>query len=172
LTQRAHSVIGLLSVCRYDTRIFSLATLLCSSLIYNSLGSVDEAAISNLSFIANLTKHIRLKVAESGSGGGGGAGGEGEADESQEFKNFFPSFTWVVRDFALDLVDAAGDEITASDYLERALMSQRGLDRETMERNRVRQMLQVRRAGRGGAGRGGAGRGGAGRGGGWVESAG
>ena len=29
-----------------------------------------------------------------------------------------PSFVWVVRDFQLELVDEAGNEITPSDYLE------------------------------------------------------
>ena len=87
---------------QYDARIFSLATLLCSKLIYNrwvsfcssdccslifphhSQGSVDENAISNLSFIANLTKHIRIK-AQTGEEGQ-------EEDESQAFQDFFPSF--------------------------------------------------------------------------------
>ena len=44
----------------YDTRIFSLATLLCSTLVYNSLGSIDENAINNLSFVANLAQHIKV----------------------------------------------------------------------------------------------------------------
>ena len=34
------------------------------------------------------------------------------------------SFIWVVRDFALDLVDEYGTEITSDEYLERALSTQ------------------------------------------------
>ena len=37
-----------------------LSVLLCSKLIYNSLGSIDEDAISNLSFVANLTQMIHV----------------------------------------------------------------------------------------------------------------
>ncbi|KAG6965418.1 hypothetical protein JG688_00007204 [Phytophthora aleatoria] len=39
---------GLEASQQYDARIFSLATLLCSKLIYNSQGSVDEKAITNM----------------------------------------------------------------------------------------------------------------------------
>jgi Guanylate-binding protein, N-terminal domain len=42
-------------------RIFSLAILLSSFFIYNSVGSIDESALSNLSLVINLTKHIHLK---------------------------------------------------------------------------------------------------------------
>jgi len=117
---------------QYDARIFSLATLICSTLVYNSLGSVDEAAISNLSFIANLTKHIKVRSSNDGAVA---------AEDGQEFQKFFPSFLWVVRDFVLDLVDEDGDPITPSEYLERALVGQSGYDKATMERNRVRQMM-------------------------------
>lgn len=39
----------------YDTRIFSLVVLLSSTLLFNSRGSIDEAAISNLSMVTKLT---------------------------------------------------------------------------------------------------------------------
>jgi len=41
-----------------DSRIFSLALLLCSQFIYNSVGSIDENALENLSLIIHLTKNI------------------------------------------------------------------------------------------------------------------
>lgn len=113
-------------------RIFSLATLLCSTLVYNSLGSIDEGAISNLSFVANLSQHIRI------SDHGGGDAAELDA---HEYHKFFPSFVWVVRDFSLDLVDEYGTSITADEYLDRALATQVGFDPATTERNRVRQMM-------------------------------
>jgi hypothetical protein len=116
---------------QYDARIFSLATLLCSKLIYNSLGSVDENAISNLSFIANLTKHIRVSSSSENT----------EEDDTQIFQQFFPSFCWIIRDFALELEDEDGNEISPTEYLEKALAPQMGLSAEIMERNRVRQML-------------------------------
>lgn len=42
----------------HDVRIFSLAILLSSYFIYNSMGSIDETALQNLSLVINLTKHI------------------------------------------------------------------------------------------------------------------
>lgn len=46
----------------HDVRIFSLAILLSSFFLYNSVGSIDENALSNLSLVINLTKHIHLKA--------------------------------------------------------------------------------------------------------------
>jgi len=45
----------------HDMRIFSLALLLSSYFIYNSVGSIDENALSSLSLVVNLTKHIQFK---------------------------------------------------------------------------------------------------------------
>jgi hypothetical protein len=45
----------------HDVRIFSLAILISSYFIYNSVGSIDENALSSLSLVINLTKHIHLK---------------------------------------------------------------------------------------------------------------
>jgi hypothetical protein len=45
----------------HDVRIFSLAILLSSYFIYNSMGSIDENALSQLSLVINLTKNIQVK---------------------------------------------------------------------------------------------------------------
>lgn len=45
----------------HDIRIFSLAILLASYFIYNSMGSIDENAIQSLNLVVNLTKHIQIK---------------------------------------------------------------------------------------------------------------
>jgi len=139
---------GLEADQHYDTRIFSLATLLCSTLVYNSLGSIDEAAISSLSFIANLSRNIRvrdddelmpsttaLRTIRSG------AVACEDNQGTQEFHNFFPSFVWVVRDFVLDLVDECNNTISADEYLEKSLRPQVGFDAATTERNRIRSIL-------------------------------
>ena len=42
----------------HDMRIFSLALLLSSYFLYNSMGSIDENALSSLSLVVNITKHI------------------------------------------------------------------------------------------------------------------
>jgi len=45
----------------HDNKIFSLALLLASTFVYNSMGAIDENCIENLSLIINLTKHVHLK---------------------------------------------------------------------------------------------------------------
>ena len=40
----------------HDARIFLLALLLCSLLVYNSVGPIDENALNNLSLVINLSK--------------------------------------------------------------------------------------------------------------------
>lgn len=42
----------------YDTKIFTLAVLLSSFLIYNQFSVIDEKAISNLSLVTNLAQSI------------------------------------------------------------------------------------------------------------------
>ena len=87
----------------HDIRIFTLAILLSSYFIYNSVGGIDESAIQNLNFVINLSKFIKLKS------------GEGETDP-EELANLFPSFLWVLRDFSLQLIDDDGEIITANEY--------------------------------------------------------
>lgn len=46
----------------HDMRIFSLAVLLSSYFLYNSMGSIDENALQAMSFVTSLSKHIRCKT--------------------------------------------------------------------------------------------------------------
>ena len=78
----------------HDVRIFSLAILLSSYFIYNSVGSIDENAVQNLSLVINLTKHIHVK-----------SGAASDDIDPEEYSRYFPSFMWVVRDFTLQLID-------------------------------------------------------------------
>jgi len=74
-------------------RIFSLALLLSSYFLYNSVGSIDENALSSLSLVVNITKHIQFK-----------SSGEENSESEVDLENlveYMPSFMWVVRDFAL-----------------------------------------------------------------------
>jgi hypothetical protein len=127
----------------HDARIFSLAVLLSSLIVYNSVGVIDEDAITNLGFIANLTRHIQAKS----------EGNVDDEDISGDNDNIslsqvhdrqlpFPSFLWVLRDFALDLRDAeSGDVITAREYLEQSLAQQSSFSTDVQARNRVRRSL-------------------------------
>ena len=111
-------------------RIFSLAILISSYFVYNSVGSIDEQALQNLSLVVNLTKHIQLK-----------ADGVAEEIDPEEFSKYFPSFMWVVRDFTLQMVTEEGDKITSKDYLEKALKKQKGFSDQVESKNRIRRLL-------------------------------
>lgn len=112
----------------HDIRIFSLAVLLASSFLYNSVGSIDETALQNLSLVTNLTKHINLKT-----------NGQEEAAN-----DLMPTFTWVVRDFALQLVDEEGEPISAQEYLEKALEDRKGADEQNLVRNELKRVFPKR----------------------------
>jgi hypothetical protein len=87
----------------HDNKIFSLALLMSSTFIYNSSGAIDESSIENLNLILNLTKHIQLKNSDT------------EAYDEEFIERNFPSFYWVLRDFALKLENEAGHPITAQE---------------------------------------------------------
>lgn len=89
----------------HDCRIFALVLLISSMFIYNSVGTIDENAISNLSLVINLTKHIHIKS-------------KNEDMDTEDYASYFPSFLWVLRDFTLQLVDTEGGDITSTKYLE------------------------------------------------------
>ena len=46
----------------YDSRVFALAILLSSCFVYNSTGTIDGDALSRLSLVVNLTKHIHVRA--------------------------------------------------------------------------------------------------------------
>ena len=99
----------------HDIRIFTLAILLSSYFVYNSVGSIDENALQNLNFVINLSKFIHLK------------NGEKETDP-EELANLFPSFLWVLRDFSLQLIDDDGETIIPKEYLEKILEGTKNSD--------------------------------------------
>ncbi|KAM9114293.1 guanylate-binding protein 1-like isoform 4-T4 [Pangshura tecta] len=100
-----------------DTWIFALAVLLSGTLVYNSLGTIDQCALEQLHYVTELTERIKVKAA--------GEGGRQEGEDSAEFVRFFPAFVWAVRDFTLQL-QLDGREITEDEYLENALKRRQG----------------------------------------------
>lgn len=113
----------------HDTRIFLLALLLSSYFIYNSMGTIDENALQNISLIVNLSNEIQVKEREL-------------AANIDEIPKYFPSFLWVVRDFSLKLVDSIGDEINSKEYLEKALELQKGSSDAVENKNKIRRMIK------------------------------
>lgn len=116
----------------HDARIFSLALLLSSYFIYNSVGSIDESALQNLNLVVSLTKHIHIK-----------SQGKSEDIDPEEYSKYFPAFMWVVRDFTLQLVDEAGEIISSKEYLEKALQPQKGFSETVEQKNKIRKILKT-----------------------------
>lgn len=114
----------------HDSRIFSLALLISSFFIYNSVGTIDEQAISTLSLVANISKLVKTRSTDRD----GEAGDEAHEEEEEksaantaalssakELGELFPDFLWVVRDFSLQLRSENDEPLTADQYLEQAL---------------------------------------------------
>lgn len=76
-----------------DVKIFLMSTLLSSFMIYNSMGTIDEKALQGLGLIVNLSKILHKSQ---------------HSADSHELVNCFPSFLWLVRDFALRLENDKG----------------------------------------------------------------
>ena len=73
----------------HDFKIFCLTILTCSHFVYNTQFQIDRDAIDKLSKCIKLAENLKDK---------------NELLEPQDFQQIFPKFTWLVRDFALDLV--------------------------------------------------------------------
>ncbi len=93
------------------------------------MGSIDENAIQSLSFVINLSKHIQLKASE-------------KEDDPEDLAQLFPSFLWVLRDFALQLVDDSGDNITPKEYLEKVLDTSKAFY-EQDQKNKIRKLIKT-----------------------------
>ena len=113
----------------HDSKIFLLAILLSSYFIYNSMGTIDETALQSLNLVIHMAKEIKLT--EDG----------GELNEEDIACNF-PSFLWVVRDFALKLVNNDGIKLSPTEYLEKCLQPVKGISENVENKNKVRRMLK------------------------------
>ena len=120
-----------------DMVIFCLSLLLSSLFIYNSMKNIDESAIENLALVLNFAKKIQSKF-----------------NEVNDYANNFPSFLWVLRDFALELIDNQGNKVTTKQYLENALKEEninlisnnsynKGILEEMNKKNDIRKTLKL-----------------------------
>uniref|UniRef100_A0A672N318 Guanylate-binding protein 1-like n=1 Tax=Sinocyclocheilus grahami TaxID=75366 RepID=A0A672N318_SINGR len=113
---------------KHDTRIFSLAVLLSSTLVLNSRGTIDNRAIEELQYVTELTEYIKIKSPD-------------EAVDDAEFVKFFPSFIWAVRDFTLQL-NIDGKDATEDEYLEFALKLKLGNSSQVNNYNLPRECIR------------------------------
>ncbi|XP_065430017.1 guanylate-binding protein 1-like [Chrysemys picta bellii] len=116
-----------------DTWIFALAVLLSSTLVYNSLGTINQQAMDQLHYVTELTERIKVKAA--------GRGSRQEGEDSAEFVRFFPAFVWAVRDFTLQL-ELDGQKITEDEYLENGLKLKPGSSQRAQLYNLPRECIR------------------------------
>ncbi|XP_066499917.1 guanylate-binding protein 1-like [Hoplias malabaricus] len=117
---------------KHDVWIFCMAVLLSSTLVYNSLGTIDNTALEKLHYVAKLTENIKVNSNPKND--------KAKYNTSTEFMRVFPSFVWAVRDFILKL-ELNGKPITADEYLENALKLKPG-DSTNDVRNKTRSSLR------------------------------
>ena len=121
----------------HDSKIFLIAILISSLFIYNSIGTIDENALSNLSFILNLSKSLKLKNNEDIN-----INNISDINTDNEFAKYFPILFWVLRDFSLKLEDSEGNAINSNQYLENSLMEQEGTSEVIIEKNLIRKKIK------------------------------
>ena len=120
-----------------DIIIFCLSVLLSSLFIYNSMKNIDESAIESLALVLNFAKKIQSKY-----------------NSLNDYANNFPSFLWVLRDFALELVDEKGKAVSAKQYMENALKEEntnmmsyneynKGIIEEINKKNEIRKIIKL-----------------------------
>ncbi|XP_043534221.1 guanylate-binding protein 1-like [Chiloscyllium plagiosum] len=114
-----------------DCWIFSLAVLLSSTFVYNSVGTIDQYALEKLHFVSNLTELIKVKADQGGD----------DEDEELDLLKVSPAFVWAVRDFTLELkID--GQNVTADEYLNHGLQLKKGVAKKVMEYNQPRECIR------------------------------
>ena len=129
----------------HDSKIFLIAILISSLFIYNSFGTIDEAALSNLSFILNLSKSLKLRnnlQNEDGNNNKNKNNSNNNSNEESELAKYFPCLFWLLRDFVLKLVDSEGNPISSKQYLENSLMEQEGTTDTILEKNLIRKKIK------------------------------
>lgn len=108
----------------HNSRIGLFSLLLSSYFIYNSLGIIDENSLNSLSLIVSLGQEI-LK--------------------NEENASIFPTFMWILRDFALQLISNDGKTISNKEYLEKALeVSEKMNDSKTRVRKIISKIFRER----------------------------
>uniref|UniRef100_M3Y046 Guanylate binding protein family member 6 n=1 Tax=Mustela putorius furo TaxID=9669 RepID=M3Y046_MUSPF len=114
-----------------DSWIFALAVLLCSTFVYNSMGTINHQALEQLHYVTELTELIRAKSFPEKDG----------TEDSTEFVSFFPDFIWAVRDFTLEL-KLNDHPITEDEYLENALKLIPGNNYKIQASNLLRECIR------------------------------
>ncbi|KAB1268439.1 Guanylate-binding protein 4 [Camelus dromedarius] len=107
-----------------DSWTFTLAVLLSSCFVYNSMSTINHQALEQLQYPSRT-----------------GSPSSDDGEDSADFVSFFPDFVWIVRDFMLEL-EFDGHPITEDEYLENALRLIPGKDPQIQNSNMPREMIR------------------------------
>ncbi|XP_078507511.1 guanylate-binding protein 2-like [Lissotriton helveticus] len=124
-----------------DSSLFTLAVLLSSVMVYNSMGTINQQALEQLHFVTELSERIKVKAKDKENKEGEEDEDEEDDTSEEEFVRVFPAFVWVVRDFILQL-NIDGKDVTESEYLEHMLKPKDGVGKRVLEYNLPRECLQ------------------------------
>ena len=96
----------------HDVRIFTLGLLLSSMFIYNSIGPIDESSLQTLALMTKVSKYVKIN---------------NESDATiKELSEYFPHFTWALRDFSLKITDKQGNAVSNEQYVLQSLSDNEG----------------------------------------------
>lgn len=119
----------------HDTRVFALALLLCSYFVYNSKDAITRTSLSLLSLVAKVSKQIRVSTDSASADGEMSA--EAMEAHNRQLSDYFPTFHWILRDFALRMEDPVTHRpVSADTYLEQNLQD------TGREEDRTRQVIR------------------------------
>lgn len=105
-----------------DVKMFAVAVLLSSQIVYNQRGPITDQSLEDLSLIQMLTTEIKYRNLN---------------EQGQEFHKFFPELLWALRDFQLDF-----KHLKADSYLEQCLEQERGHSDTILQQNSIRLALR------------------------------
>jgi hypothetical protein len=111
----------------HDAKIFSLALLMSSYFMYNSVGCIDEVSINNLSMVAQISQRIAVR--------------SGIPADEYSLASYAPRFLWILRDFVLEIQDSRGRPISAPQYLENSLVDPQIISKASEGSRRIRMAL-------------------------------
>ena len=112
----------------HEAAIFSLAILISSYFVFNSVGVIDETSINELSLVTQLSKRIAVASDRDNAG-----------DHALSY--YTPKFLWLLRDFMLELRDQRGGAISSTQYLENALNDRSTTQKSSSTNKKIRDAL-------------------------------
>ncbi|EPY72516.1 guanylate-binding protein 4 [Camelus ferus] len=138
---------GLGDVEKSDSWTFTLAVLLSSCFVYNSMSTINHQSLEQLQYPSQAgspgpSSLSVVMAAEAASAFLAKSSCSFDVvEDSANFVSFFPDFIWTVRDFTLEL-QLDGRSVTEEEYLENALKLIPGKDPQVQHSNMPREMIR------------------------------